>query len=112
MVKAVRKVAGGKDSIERRYYISSCRGTDAKAMAKAIRGHWGIENRLHWQLDMSFGEDDSRLRMGNSAENFSRVRRLVLNLLRRMPAERRQSIKTRRYRCSIDKKYLLKVLSQ
>lgn len=112
VVEAGRKVAGGKDSVERRYYISSRKGTDAEAMAKAIRGHWGVENRLHWQLDVSFGEDDSRLRKGKGAENFSRVRRVVLNLLRKVPAEKRQSIKTRRYRCSIDKQYLLKVLSQ
>ena len=112
VVEARREVPGGKSSVERRYYISSRKGTDAPAMARAIRGHWGIENRLHWQLDVSFGEDDSRLRKDNGAENFSRVRRVVLNLLRKMPAEKRQSIKTRRYRCSIDKTYLLKVLSQ
>jgi predicted transposase YbfD/YdcC len=113
VVEARREVPGGKSSVERRYYISSRKGTDAPAMAKAIRGHWGIENRLHWQLDVTFGEDDSRLRKGKGAENFSRLRRVVLNLLKTAPAGKpRQSIKTRRYRCSIDKKYLLAVLSQ
>ena len=112
VVEARRQVPGGKSSVERRYYISSRKGTDAAAMAKVIRGHWGVENRLHWQLDVSFGEDDSRLRKGKGAENFSRLRRVVLNLLRKIPAEKRQSIKTRRYRCSIDRKYLLQVLSQ
>lgn len=113
VVEARREVPGGKSSVERRYYVSSRKGTDAPAMAEAIRGHWGIENRLHWQLDVTFGEDDSRLRKGKGAENFSRVRRVVLNLLRTAPpGKRRQSIKTRRYRCSIDRKYLLAVLSQ
>lgn len=107
-----RRDVGGTVSTERRYYISSHTGTDAAAMAGAIRGHWGIENRLHWQLDVSFGEDDSRLRMGDGAQNFSRVRRVVLNLLKAAPAPKRQSVKCKRYRCSLDRDYLMAVLSQ
>jgi predicted transposase YbfD/YdcC len=112
MVEATRQVSGGKRSVERRYYISSRTGVDAGAMAGAIRAHWGVENQLHWQLDVSFGEDASRLRKDHGAENFSRLRRLTLNLLKNAPHPKRQSIKTRRYRCSIDRKYLLAVLSQ
>lgn len=112
MVESTRQVNGGEPSVERRYYISSRKGVDAQAMASAIRQHWGIENRLHWQLDVSFGEDASRLRKNHSAENFSRLRRLTLNLLKNIPNPKKQSIKTRRYRCSIDRKYLLTVLSQ
>jgi len=112
MVESTRSVSGGKDSVERHYYISSRKGVDAQAMAKAIRAHWGVENNLHWQLDVSFAEDASRLRKDHGAENFSRLRRLTLNLLKNTPQDKRQSIKTRRYRCSIDRKYLLAVLSQ
>lgn len=112
MVESTRQVNGGEPSVERRYYISSRKGVDAQAMAHAIRAHWGVENRLHWLLDVSFGEDASRLRKDHSAENFSRLRRLTLNLLKNVPNPQKQSIKTRRYRCSIDRKYLLTVLSQ
>jgi predicted transposase YbfD/YdcC len=116
VVEATRQVIGGKRSVERRYYISSrtgaSTGTDAAAMAAAIRGHWGVENRLHWQLDVTFGEDDSRLRTGDGAENFSRLRRLTLNLLKKAPGKKRQSLKRKRYQCSLDRKYLLTVLSQ
>lgn len=112
MVESTRRVSGQKDSVERRYYISSRKGVDAPAMARAIRAHWGVENQVHWQLDVSFGEDASRLRKDHGAENFSRLRRVTLNLLKNAPHPKRQSIKTRRYRCSIDKKYLLTVLSQ
>ena len=118
VVESVREVIGsGKPpSVERRYYISSRRDgvgeAAAAAMAEAIRGHWGVENGLHWQLDVTFGEDDSRLRAGDGAENFSRVRRIVLNLLKQAPGKRGQSVKCKRLRCSQDRAYLLAVLSQ
>jgi len=66
---------------ERRHYISS-RLADAEHMGKAVRGHWGVENGLHWSLDIAFGEDQARMREGNSAENFSILRRISLNLIR------------------------------
>jgi len=78
-IEAVREI-DGKTSTQRRYYLSSRDGRDAAAMLGAIRGHWGIENRLHWALDVSLGEDACRVRQGHAAENFSRVRRLALNL--------------------------------
>jgi predicted transposase YbfD/YdcC len=84
VVESHRQVIGGAacgGSLERRYYISSLPGDDAAQMLAATRGHWGVENSLHWCLDMSFREDDSRIRTGCAAENFSRLRRLAINLL-------------------------------
>jgi len=108
----------GAVSVERRYYISSlpagAAGADALAatVAGAIRGHWGVENRLHWQLDVSFGEDHSRLRVGHGAENFSRLRRIVLNKLRPVEGERRESLKVKRYKCSVSREHLIEVLAR
>lgn len=80
LVEAIREVSG-KVSVERRYYISS-RLAEAKYMGLTVRGHWGIENQLHWSLDVAYGEDQARMREGNSAENFSIMRRITLNLIR------------------------------
>ena len=74
-MERVRRV-DGKTSTERGYYISSLDGSDAQAMLRYIRGYREIENRLHWSLDVSFREDTLRNRVGYSAENFSRMRRL------------------------------------
>jgi predicted transposase YbfD/YdcC len=110
MVESTREVPGKGVSIERRYFISSHGGVDAAAMARRVRGHWGVENRLHWQLDMTFDEDASRLHKDHGAQNFSRLRRLALNLLKRAPGK--GSLKGKRFRCSLDQPYLLSVLSQ
>jgi predicted transposase YbfD/YdcC len=113
VVESHRQVLGdkkGKVTTHRRYYISSLKGCDAKQMAKVVRGHWGVENQLHWRLDMTFREDESRLNRGHGAENFSRLRRIVINKLRAVQGE--MSLKTTRYRCSIDRDFLLKALSQ
>jgi predicted transposase YbfD/YdcC len=72
---------GAKKSTETRYFISSC-GLDIEAAAKTVRRHWSIENNLHWVLDVTFREDDSRIRRGNGAEVMSVLRRLTLNLLK------------------------------
>jgi predicted transposase YbfD/YdcC len=101
----------GKVSVERRYYISSLKGTDARKMALAVRGHWGVENKLHWRLDMTFREDESRLRKDHSAENFSRLRRIAMNQLRKQP-DKKISLKGQRYLCSLDPEYLLRRLQQ
>ena len=98
----------GKVSVETRLYISSVSGCDARRLGQAARGHWGVENQLHWRLDVSFGEDDSRLRVGHGAENFSRVRRIVLNKLKADPSSK--SVAAKRYQCSIDRPYLLQIL--
>ena len=62
VVESTRDVAGGTSSVERRYFISSLSGVDAAAIAGAIRAHWGVENGLHWHLDVTFGEDERRIR--------------------------------------------------
>ena len=71
----------GKQTTEVRYYILS-RKLSAKKFAAAARGHWAIENRLHWQLDVTFGEDQSRIRKGHADANFSILRRAALSLLK------------------------------
>ena len=109
-LESTREV-GGKTATEKRYFVSSLDGTDAAAMLAAIRGHWSIENRLHWSLDVSFGEDLCRLRKGHAAENFSRLRRLALNLLRR-DTRVKLGLRGKAKTCSWDHDYLLKVLTQ
>jgi predicted transposase YbfD/YdcC len=74
-----------KTSVETRYYISSLIGDDAKKVLRASRAHWGIENRLHWCLDVTFGEDRANVSLRNLAENFSITRRLAMNTIRKMP---------------------------
>lgn len=109
-VEAQRTI-NGKTSSERRYYISSLSGQDPQILADAIRGHWGIENRLHWSLDVSFREDDSRVRQGHSAENFSRLRRIALNLLKQDRSSK-VGIKAKRLKCGWNEDYLLRILEQ
>jgi predicted transposase YbfD/YdcC len=108
-VEAVRQI-NGKTSTERRYYIASNKTVTAQAAAESIRGHWGIENQLHWSLDMSFNEDASRIRKGRGAENFSRLRRIALNLLQR-ETSRKVGIKTKRLVAGWDHDYLLGLLT-
>jgi predicted transposase YbfD/YdcC len=113
VVESTRQDLGdltGKVSVERRYYITSIPGCDARRTGQLIRGHWGVENQLHWRLDMSFREDESRLRKGHGAQNFSRLRRIVINKLKNDP--RKVSLKVKRYRCSIDRDYLIERLKQ
>jgi predicted transposase YbfD/YdcC len=98
---------GGKIETERRSYISS-RDLSAEDFAKAVRGHWGIENNLHWSLDVTFKEDQSRLRAGHGAKNMSVVRHFAINLIRNQPDK--LSIKRRRKRASWDTQYLLQIL--
>ena len=73
--------SGGKISTEQRYVISSL-PADSRRILHAVRAHWGIENGLHWCLDVTFGEDASLIRLRNAAQNFSFLRRLALNLFR------------------------------
>lgn len=81
MVESLRKLKG-KTSIERRYFLSSL-PLDAQRFAKAVRGHWGVENALHWSLDVTFREDDSRARTKNAAQNVASLRRIALNLIKK-----------------------------
>jgi predicted transposase YbfD/YdcC len=98
---------GEKIETERRSYISS-RALSAEAFADAVRSHWAIENNLHWTLDVTFHEDQSRLRAGHGAKNMAIVRHFALNLVRQAPDKR--SIKRRRKRASWDPEYLLQIL--
>jgi len=104
-----QRVVGDKTTMERRYFISSLSNKDAKSIGHIIRGHWGIENRLHWSLDVSFGEDNCRIRKDFGAENFSRLRRIALNLLKQEKMLKR-GIKAKQHKAGWDEQYMLKVL--
>ena len=106
-VESVRDL-NGVVSTERRYYISSLE-TDAERMGTFTRGHWSIENGLHWSLDVAFGEDQARMRQGNAAENFSILRRIVLNLIRQDTSVK-TGIKNRRLMAGWDDAYRQKLL--
>jgi predicted transposase YbfD/YdcC len=96
-------------SEETRYFISSL-PCDAPRLLQSVRDHWGVENGLHWVLDVAFQEDASRIRKDNAAENFSRLRRLALNLLRNEKTAK-VGIKAKRRMAGWDEKYLIKLLS-
>lgn len=104
------ELASGKIGTERRYFISSLPAVDAKAMASAVRRHWSVENQLHWQLDVSFNEDQRRIRKHHGAENFSRLCRLALNLLKRDTTVK-IGIHGKRLKAGWDEPYLLRLLT-
>lgn len=111
VVESIREV-GGQKSVERHYYISSLpRRVRAKRMGSYIRGHWSVENNLHWQLDISFNEDRRRIRKDHGAENFSRLCRIALNLLK-SESTLKIGIAGKRKTCGWDNQYLLKVVGQ
>jgi predicted transposase YbfD/YdcC len=95
-------------SVETRYYLSSL-PNDAKVLNEAVRSHWGVENSLHWVLDMTFHEDRSRIKKENAPENFGLLRRLALCLLKKETTSKR-SIKGKRLQAAWDDGYLLRVL--
>lgn len=105
-----KRTVGQETSTEYRYYITDLPADNASKLLAYIRGHWGVENNLHWCLDISFREDERRIRKGHGAENFSRLSRMALNLLK---AEKTLAggIKTKRLCCGWDHDYLLKVLT-
>jgi len=106
-----KRTLNGKTSSEYHYYISSLPADTPSDLLARIRGHWGIENNLHWSLDVSFREDERRIRQGHAAENFSRLSRIALNLLKR-ETTCKVGIKSKRLRCAWEHGYLLKVLTQ
>ena len=98
----------GKETIEKRYYISSL-PVGVKRFARAVRGHWGIENSCHWSLDMTFREDESRIRDRHLRENFAWLNRFLLSLLKQHPSK--NSIVGRRRGCAWNDDFLLEVLT-
>lgn len=97
----------GKTSLERRYFCTSL--SDVKAFARAVRGHWGVENSLHWSLDVAFNEDRSRIRKDHAPENLAIMRHIALNLLKQ-ETTLKLGIKAKRLKAGWDEAYLLKVL--
>jgi predicted transposase YbfD/YdcC len=108
--RAIRECTqNGKTSVETRYYIVSF-AQGAVRFAGAVRGHWGVENSLHWVLDVTFGEDDCRIRSGYGAENFAVIRHIALNLLKRDPSK--GSVRKKLFRAALNDDFRFKLLSQ
>lgn len=106
MVETARTLAG-ETTVEQRFSLTSLKA-DAQEFAHAVRNHWGIENGLHWALDVTLREDQSRLRKGHGPENFAVLRHITLNLLRQEPSKK--SLPRKRLACALDPKYLIKVV--
>ncbi|XBH01428.1 ISAs1 family transposase [Singulisphaera sp. Ch08] len=101
-------VSGTEKTSEVRYYISSL-NVDAKRFAHAVRSHWGIENACHWSLDVTYREDESRIREKHLRENFAWLNRLTLSLLKQHPG--RDSLVMKRRSCGWSDDFLLQVLA-
>ena len=101
----------GKTTVERRYFITSL-PADADRISGAIRSHWGIENSLHWVLDVAFGEDESRSRTGNAPENLATLRRLRLHMIKKAPGNAKASLKSKRKIAGWDNSYLAAIVGQ
>jgi predicted transposase YbfD/YdcC len=108
MVESIREIQG-HTTVERRFYLGSI-PADAKTFARAVRGHWAIENALHWSLDVSFAEDQCRVRAGYAAENLAILRHISLNLLKQETTKKR-GIKSKQKNAGWDHAYLLKLLA-
>ncbi len=107
MIEAERRIEGKPPTVERRYFLTRLDG-GIERFAYASRGHWGIENRLHWSLDVVFHEDDSRIRKGHAPENMTVMRKLALNLLAKESSK--GSKKAKRLKAGWDNDFLVQVL--
>jgi predicted transposase YbfD/YdcC len=119
VVESIRQDLGdlsGKVTTERRYYISSHDGSDAEFMGRGIREHWGVENGLHWRLDVQMNEDQCRLRVEYGAENFSRLRRIAMNKLKRWEIKKANGkimkigLRLKQQACGWSRKFLIEAL--
>ena len=108
VVESEREI-GGATPRKRRYYLSSL-PPNAHELARAIRGHWGIENSLHWVLDVALREDGCRVRTGHAAIHLATLRHMTLNLLRQDTTKKR-GIRTKQKIAGWDHRHLLKLLS-
>jgi predicted transposase YbfD/YdcC len=97
----------GKETSDVRYYISSTK-TSVKRFAENVRGHWGIENSLHWCLDVTFREDESRLRNRHAADNLAWLKRFTISLLKQQTDK--ESIAMRRRMAGWNPEYLAQVI--
>ncbi|WP_289742026.1 ISAs1 family transposase [uncultured Duncaniella sp.] len=104
------RLCNGIKSRETIYYLSSEERNDASYFAERIRAHWGIENKLHWHLDVTFKEDQSRVRSKNGAVNLSSIRKYAMELLKKQTDK--LSLKRRRKKCMRDLNYLAKVMNE
>ena len=107
LVRGTRRI-NGVESVQDRYYIASL-SADARTILQAVRHHWGIENSLHWVLDVVFREDQARMRQGDTAHNFAMLRHIALNLLRTQKSGPK-SVRGKRLKAAWDNDFLLKVL--
>lgn len=103
------RLIGDQKTVDQSYFIYSQKGATAEQLLHYKRSHWGIENSLHWTLDVNFREDESRVREGNGAENLNILRHLALNLVKKETSVK-GSIRVKLKRCGLDPKYLIKVL--
>jgi predicted transposase YbfD/YdcC len=112
-VISVREIKD-KKTAEHRFYLSSMPAASVKLSGDAVRSHWGVENGLHHLLDVTFGQDKSRIRNGNAPENFGIMRHLAMNILRGAPEAKKgsPSIKLKRRRAGMDLNYLKQIIKK
>jgi len=103
-----RRAVEGVQTVERRYYLASL-PLNVELFARAVRSHWGVENKVHWVMDVCFHEDQSRARTGHAAENLATLRRLALNMLKKETTKKR-GIKGKQLNASWNHSYLLRLL--
>jgi predicted transposase YbfD/YdcC len=109
VIESIRRI-NGNETKTLRYFISSLKTKPAE-MLSHVRAHWGVENQLHWSLDMVFREDENRVRKGHAQENLAIIRKIALNLLRKEKSKK-CGAKGKRMICALDHAYLLKVIHQ
>ena len=108
---APRGRSKGDTTVEDRYFITSAKDDDVAMIADSIRAHWGIENSLHWVLDVAFNEDQSRIRIGHAAQNMNIIRKIALNTVKNNKTSKR-GVKGKRKQAAWDNAYLNELLLQ